>query len=337
MRRRPPSLQSHYGAGFMPSAGFVRGAGDVEELPEGTQEGLPDPNQFRIRPAAKFELAADGPAAARRVTFEGLPAPAADAELAAARAPGALPAPCPPCSAARQPPRQPRQPARHAKACRSTRRRMRAEGDAEGTGEGAGAGAGAGEGEGEDEGEGEGGPGRRLTFSDKDEHMYFWFPLLAGLSELTFDPRQDIRYSALEVRVARSDRAPATRRRASAGSQACLRRMQRHHLMHGLSRRSLCVALRYSVQRGRSMYMHDGKALLCVLRARILAAPAAQPRDAAHARPWRDIWAGGEQVVCGQFCWATSLADLAPARAGAVRHAQVPRRSVHAAVLGARV
>ena len=29
--------------------------------------------------------------------------------------------------------------------------------------------------------------------------MYFWFPLLAGLSELTFDPRQDIRYSALEV------------------------------------------------------------------------------------------------------------------------------------------
>lgn len=29
--------------------------------------------------------------------------------------------------------------------------------------------------------------------------MYFWFPLLAGLSELTFDPRPDIRYSALEV------------------------------------------------------------------------------------------------------------------------------------------
>ena len=48
--------------------------------------------------------------------------------------------------------------------------------------------------------EGEGGAGRRLTFSDKDEHMYFWFPLLAGLSELTFDPRQDIRYSALEAR-----------------------------------------------------------------------------------------------------------------------------------------
>uniref|UniRef100_A0A061RZG9 Brefeldin a-inhibited guanine nucleotide-exchange protein 2-like n=1 Tax=Tetraselmis sp. GSL018 TaxID=582737 RepID=A0A061RZG9_9CHLO len=39
----------------------------------------------------------------------------------------------------------------------------------------------------------------RLHFTDKDEHMYFWFPLLAGLSELTFDPRPDIRYSALEV------------------------------------------------------------------------------------------------------------------------------------------
>ncbi|GFH13963.1 brefeldin a-inhibited guanine nucleotide-exchange protein 2-like, partial [Haematococcus lacustris] len=32
-----------------------------------------------------------------------------------------------------------------------------------------------------------------------DEHVYFWFPLLAGLSELTFDPRQEIRASALEV------------------------------------------------------------------------------------------------------------------------------------------
>ena len=38
-----------------------------------------------------------------------------------------------------------------------------------------------------------------MKFSDKDEHVYFWFPLLAGLSELTFDPRPDIRYSALEV------------------------------------------------------------------------------------------------------------------------------------------
>ena len=30
-----------------------------------------------------------------------------------------------------------------------------------------------------------------MQFSDKDEHVYFWFPLLAGLSELTFDPRPD--------------------------------------------------------------------------------------------------------------------------------------------------
>lgn len=44
-----------------------------------------------------------------------------------------------------------------------------------------------------------GAKGKGLQFSDKDEHMYFWFPLLAGLSELTFDPRPDIRYSALEV------------------------------------------------------------------------------------------------------------------------------------------
>ena len=33
----------------------------------------------------------------------------------------------------------------------------------------------------------------RIKFTDKDEHMYFWFPLLAGLSELTFDPRRQIR------------------------------------------------------------------------------------------------------------------------------------------------
>ncbi|KAG2485588.1 hypothetical protein HYH03_015653 [Edaphochlamys debaryana] len=40
---------------------------------------------------------------------------------------------------------------------------------------------------------------RTLRFIDRDEHVYFWFPLLAGLSELTFDPRQEIRHSALEV------------------------------------------------------------------------------------------------------------------------------------------
>ena len=36
-------------------------------------------------------------------------------------------------------------------------------------------------------------------FTDADAHTYFWFPLLAGLSELTFDPRSEIRTSALEV------------------------------------------------------------------------------------------------------------------------------------------
>eukprot|EP00898_Chlorokybus_atmophyticus_P004086 jgi/Chlat1/4679/Chrsp3S05617 len=35
--------------------------------------------------------------------------------------------------------------------------------------------------------------------TDKDVHVYFWFPLLAGLSELSFDPRPNIRKSALEV------------------------------------------------------------------------------------------------------------------------------------------
>ena len=36
-------------------------------------------------------------------------------------------------------------------------------------------------------------------FTDADAHTHFWFPLLAGLSELTFDPRTEIRTSALEV------------------------------------------------------------------------------------------------------------------------------------------
>ncbi|KAL2337445.1 hypothetical protein Fmac_011891 [Flemingia macrophylla] len=35
--------------------------------------------------------------------------------------------------------------------------------------------------------------------TDKDDHLYFWFPLLAGLSELSFDPRPEIRKSSLEV------------------------------------------------------------------------------------------------------------------------------------------
>ncbi|PWA72449.1 Armadillo-like helical [Artemisia annua] len=36
-------------------------------------------------------------------------------------------------------------------------------------------------------------------FEDKEGHLYFWFPLLAGLSELSFDPRPEIRKSALEA------------------------------------------------------------------------------------------------------------------------------------------
>ncbi|KAJ8900141.1 hypothetical protein K2173_024781 [Erythroxylum novogranatense] len=35
--------------------------------------------------------------------------------------------------------------------------------------------------------------------TDKEDHLYFWFPLLAGLSELSFDTRPEIRKSALQV------------------------------------------------------------------------------------------------------------------------------------------
>ncbi|KNA06719.1 hypothetical protein SOVF_178450 [Spinacia oleracea] len=35
--------------------------------------------------------------------------------------------------------------------------------------------------------------------SDKVDQLYFWFPLLAGLSELSFDPRPEIRKSALQI------------------------------------------------------------------------------------------------------------------------------------------
>ncbi|KAI3703224.1 hypothetical protein L1987_73146 [Smallanthus sonchifolius] len=35
--------------------------------------------------------------------------------------------------------------------------------------------------------------------ADKHGHLYFWFPLLAGLSELSFDPRPEIRQNALQV------------------------------------------------------------------------------------------------------------------------------------------
>ncbi|OVA00690.1 SEC7-like [Macleaya cordata] len=37
------------------------------------------------------------------------------------------------------------------------------------------------------------------TFTDKDDHVYFWVPLLTGLSKLTSDPRPAIKKSALEV------------------------------------------------------------------------------------------------------------------------------------------
>jgi guanine nucleotide-exchange factor len=38
--------------------------------------------------------------------------------------------------------------------------------------------------------------------SDKDVAEYYWFPMLAGLSELTSDPRPDVRSCALEVGIA---------------------------------------------------------------------------------------------------------------------------------------
>ncbi|KAL3814904.1 hypothetical protein ACJIZ3_016172 [Penstemon smallii] len=38
-----------------------------------------------------------------------------------------------------------------------------------------------------------------LEPADRVDHLYFWFPLLAGLSELSFDPRPEIRKSALQV------------------------------------------------------------------------------------------------------------------------------------------
>ncbi|MQL98964.1 hypothetical protein Taro_031671 [Colocasia esculenta] len=47
--------------------------------------------------------------------------------------------------------------------------------------------------------EGRSGKQGSLQFLDKDDHQYFWFPLLVGLSELTFDLRSEIRQSALQV------------------------------------------------------------------------------------------------------------------------------------------
>ncbi|KAG9456630.1 hypothetical protein H6P81_001138 [Aristolochia fimbriata] len=44
-----------------------------------------------------------------------------------------------------------------------------------------------------------GGASDELTFTDKDDHVYFWVPLLTGLAKLTSDPRPAIRKSSLEV------------------------------------------------------------------------------------------------------------------------------------------
>ena len=37
------------------------------------------------------------------------------------------------------------------------------------------------------------------AFTEADAHVFYWFPLLSGLAELTFDARAEIRRSALEV------------------------------------------------------------------------------------------------------------------------------------------
>ena len=36
-------------------------------------------------------------------------------------------------------------------------------------------------------------------FSEKDDHLSFWFPLLTGFSKLTFDPQPESRKSALQA------------------------------------------------------------------------------------------------------------------------------------------
>ena len=52
-------------------------------LPEGSHSLLPDLNQHRIRPSKNEPDAYSTPSTSRRVTFEGLQAPAADEEVAA--------------------------------------------------------------------------------------------------------------------------------------------------------------------------------------------------------------------------------------------------------------
>lgn len=63
----------------------------MEVLPEGSHN-LPDLNQHRIRPSKNEPDAYSTPSTSRRVTFEGLEAPAADEEVAARGRP--RPSPC---------------------------------------------------------------------------------------------------------------------------------------------------------------------------------------------------------------------------------------------------
>ena len=44
------------------------------------------------------------------------------------------------------------------------------------------------------------GKGKGVTaFTDRETHVYFWFPLLHGLSTLAHDDRREIRGAALQV------------------------------------------------------------------------------------------------------------------------------------------
>ncbi len=99
--------------------------------------------------------------------------------------------------------------------------------------------------------------GRGLRFTDKDEHMYFWFPLLAGLSELTFDPRADIRCACPALcesgpRYMMSRRLPAhaasVRRSSKMTSPSAVTSLAQRHLD---SQHSDEVPLEQDVQRQR--------------------------------------------------------------------------------------
>ncbi len=160
---------------FSMAVNRVPSTGDVEELPEGTQQV--NANAFRIRPTA-YEPESESVSASRRSTWDGEPSNAAVPAVATTsngtvHAPGkhGLPATRPPL----RPPTRPSQ-------CWVVLQGQDSRSGCSAFPLGS---AGF---EGGDHGQKKG-----LQFSDKDEHMYFWFPLLAGLSELTFDPRPDIR------------------------------------------------------------------------------------------------------------------------------------------------